>query len=49
MAHGRAGFALGLAADKSMQWVPLTPAHRDVRFRPYLDRSDRETSRSRER
>lgn len=49
MAHGRAGFALGLAADKSMQWVPLTPAHRDARFRPYLERSDREMSRSRER
>jgi len=48
IARGRAGYALGLGADKSMQWVPLTPAHRDPRFRPYLDRSVREISRSRE-
>jgi type IV secretory pathway TraG/TraD family ATPase VirD4 len=49
LAHGREGFALGVAADKSMSWVALTPAHRDVRFRGYLERSERDISRSRER
>ena len=39
LARGRPGYALGLGADKSMQWVRLTPAHRDPRFRPYLERS----------
>ncbi len=48
LARGRPGYALGLTADKSMRWVRLTPAHRDERFRPYLERSI-ETSRSRDR
>jgi type IV secretory pathway TraG/TraD family ATPase VirD4 len=49
MARGLPGFALGLAADKSMRWIPLTPAHRDPRFARYLERPEREISRSRDR
>ncbi|MDE3065150.1 MAG: TraM recognition domain-containing protein [Acidobacteriota bacterium] len=49
MARGRDGFALGLGADKTLTWVPLTPAHRDARFRRYLERSERDISSSRER
>jgi type IV secretory pathway TraG/TraD family ATPase VirD4 len=41
IAQGRTGFALGLDAAKSLRWIQLTPAHRDERFRDYLDRSDR--------
>ena len=50
LARGRPGYALGLAADKSMNWIELTPAHRDERFSRYLERreSARE-SRSRSR
>ena len=48
LARGRPGYGLGLGADKSMQWIKLTPAHRDHRFRPYLERSRVEPERSRE-
>ncbi len=40
LAQGRRGYALGLAADKSMSWIELTPAYRDARFRRYLERSE---------
>lgn len=49
LAIGRPGYALGLGTDKSMRWVQLTPAHRDHRFRDYLDRSEREGDRTRSR
>ncbi|MDE3082013.1 MAG: type IV secretory system conjugative DNA transfer family protein [Acidobacteriota bacterium] len=38
LARGRPGYALGLAADKTMSWIELTPAHRDARFSRYLER-----------
>lgn len=41
IAQGRPGFALGLDATKTMRWIQLTPAHRDPRFRSYLERSER--------
>jgi type IV secretion system protein VirD4 len=44
LARGRPGFAVGLAPDKSMKWIELTPAHRDERFRRYRERSERERS-----
>ena len=47
LARGRPGHALGLAADKTMKWIELTPAHRDERFRRYLERSERERPRER--
>ena len=40
LARGRTGYALGLAADKSMSWIELTPAHRDARFARYLERRE---------
>ncbi len=46
LAIGRPGYAIGLDASKTMRWVQLTAAHRDPRFRHYLERSDRERSRS---
>ena len=49
LARGRDGFALGLGADNSMRWIRLTPAHIDVRFRSYLERSAKERERSRSR
>ena len=49
VARGRAGYALGLDARKTMAWIELTPAFRDPRLRPYLERSQPATSRSRER
>lgn len=49
LAHGREGHALGLDARNRLHWVQLTPAHRDGRFRHYLERSERERTRSRER
>jgi type IV secretion system protein VirD4 len=49
LARGRPGFALGLAPDKTMTWLALTPAHRDSRFLHYLDRSERDRERSRDR
>ena len=49
LATGRPGYAIGLDATKAMSWVELTPAHRDVRFRNYLDRTERERSGSRSR
>lgn len=49
IARGRAGFGLGLDSNKAMKWISLTPAHRDPRFLAYLERSDREFDRSRER
>jgi type IV secretory pathway TraG/TraD family ATPase VirD4 len=48
IAQGRAGFALGLDATKSMSWIELTPAYRNERFRRHLDRSE-SIERSRER
>jgi type IV secretion system protein VirD4 len=41
LANGRPGYAIGLDANKTMRWVQLTPAYRDRRFAPYLDRSER--------
>ena len=49
LARGRANHALGLDAQNNLQWVELTPAYRDARFRPYLERSSRDRPRSRER
>jgi hypothetical protein len=49
LASGRPGYAIGLDANKKMKWVQLTPAHRDRRFAPYLERSDRDRERSFER
>ena len=44
VARGRPGFALGIGVDKSLRWIRLTPAHRDARFRAYLERPARATS-----
>lgn len=49
LARGRDGHALGLDAQNRLRWVELTPAHREPRFRDYLERSPRERTRSRER
>jgi type IV secretory pathway TraG/TraD family ATPase VirD4 len=49
LAQGRDGFALGLDAKNRLQWIQLTPAYRDHRFRPYLERPSRERDISRER
>jgi len=49
LAIGRPGYAIGLDATKTMSWVQLTPAYRDVRFRDYLDRAERDRSDSRSR
>ena len=49
LAVGRPGYAIGLDAAKTMSWVELTPAHRDVRFRHYLERPERDRSDSRSR
>ncbi len=49
LARGRPGHALGLDAANQLRWVELTPAHRDARFRPYLERPSIERERSRER
>jgi type IV secretory pathway TraG/TraD family ATPase VirD4 len=49
LAQGREGFALGLDAKNQLQWIQLTPAYRDQRFRPYLERPARELDISRER
>ncbi|HEY5111682.1 MAG TPA: type IV secretory system conjugative DNA transfer family protein [Acidimicrobiales bacterium] len=49
LARGREGHALGLDPQNRLRWVELTPAFRDARFRPYLDRSSRDRSISRER
>ncbi|MFZ0768855.1 MAG: type IV secretory system conjugative DNA transfer family protein [Acidimicrobiales bacterium] len=49
LAQGREGYALGLDATNHLQWVQLTPAFRDPRFRPYLERPSRERDISRER
>lgn len=38
LAQGRSGHALGLDAQNHLKWVELTPAYRDPRFRPYLER-----------
>ena len=46
LAVGRRGYAIGLDTTKSMSWVRLTPAYRDPRFSRYLERSEREHSRS---
>jgi type IV secretion system protein VirD4 len=47
LARGRPGFALGLAPDKSMRWIGVTPAHVDPRFRHYLERDARDRGRER--
>lgn len=47
LTQGRPGFALGLDQYNHLSWVELTPAHRDGRFRPYLERASRERSRAR--
>jgi len=47
LAQGRAGHALGLDERNHVRWVELTPAHRDPRFRGYLERASRERSRER--
>ena len=49
LAVGRRGFAVGLDSDKTMRWIEMTPAFRDLRFRTHLDRADRERSSSRSR
>jgi hypothetical protein len=51
IAQGRDGHALGLDAQNRLRWVELTPAYRDPRFRPYLERParDREVSPERSR
>lgn len=49
LAQGRPEHALGLDHQNHLSWVRLTPAYRDERFRPYLDRSSRDEPRSRER
>jgi hypothetical protein len=49
LAQGRAGHALGLDAQNHLRWVELTRAYRDARFRPYLERSSRDRTLSRER
>ena len=45
LATGRPGWGLGIAADKTMRWIALTPAHEHVRFRDYLDRTRESRSR----
>jgi type IV secretory pathway TraG/TraD family ATPase VirD4 len=49
LAQGRDGYALGLDAQNHLKWVELTPAYRDPRFRPYLERPVLERSLSSER
>lgn len=49
LAQGREGFALGLDARNHLRWIQLTPAYRDPRFRPYLERPSRERDISRDR
>jgi type IV secretory pathway TraG/TraD family ATPase VirD4 len=49
LAQGRDGYALGLDAQNHLKWVELTPAYRDPRFRPYLERPERDRSLSSER
>ncbi len=49
LAQGRPGYAMGLDPSNRVQWVELTPAYRDVRFRPYLERPSRDRGNSRER
>ena len=49
LAQGREGQAMGLDAHNHLKWVQLTPAYRDQRFRPYLERPSRERPASRER
>ncbi len=49
LAQGRPGHAIALDAAKRMRWVGLTPAHEDVRFRGYLERSERSRDSSSER
>lgn len=49
LAQGRSGHALGLDAQNHLKWVELTPAYREARFRPYLERASRERERSSER
>jgi type IV secretion system protein VirD4 len=49
LARGRPGQALGLDAQNNLKWITLTPAHRDNRFRSYLERASHDRSRSRDR
>ncbi len=47
IARGRTGYALGLSTRKEVEWVPLTSAYNDPRFRHYLERSRSTESRER--
>lgn len=49
IARGRDGYALGLDATNRLHWIELTPAFRDPRFLPYLERPARVRDDSRER
>ncbi len=49
LAQGRDGYALGLDAHNHLKWVELTPAYKDPRFLPYLERPSRERSLTSER
>lgn len=49
LARGRLGHAIGLDPQNHLQWVELTPAHRDDRFRSYLDRPPLSIERTLER
>ncbi len=46
LAQGRDGYALGLDAQNHLKWVELTPAYKDPRFRPYLERPLARATRS---
>ena len=47
VANGRRGFGLGIDETNELRWIALAPAHRDPRFRPYLERE--RSSRLRDR
>jgi type IV secretion system protein VirD4 len=49
LAQGRLGYAMGLDSSNRVQWVELTPAYRDARFRNHLERPSRERGSSRDR
>ena len=49
LAQGREGRALGLDAQNHLKWIELTPAYRDARFAPYLERPSRDRTIARER
>jgi type IV secretory pathway TraG/TraD family ATPase VirD4 len=49
LARGRPGYALGLDAFNTLNWIELTPAHGHERFRAHRERSDHDPERSRDR